>query len=90
MDKIFLSIIYHRKKRFDSFMNINWPLAHYKYAVKYLHKPNEEVDSTGGTNWQKYLPPRFQKTVFFPFLWSDEEVENWGKTAVQKAMVQPF
>lgn len=70
-------------KRFDTFVNINWPLAHYKYAVKYLHLPKEPVSSTGGTNWQKYLPPKFQKRIFFPEIWSEEEIENWGKTWVE-------
>lgn len=74
----------------DQYANVDWPLAHFHSAMRYLNRPPEVIQATGGTNWQRYLPPRFQKTVFFPFLWSDEEVENWGKTAVQKAMVQPF
>lgn len=74
----------------DEYANVDWPLAHFHSAMRYLNRPPEVIQATGGTNWQRYLPPRFQKTVFFPFLWSEEEVENWGKTAVQKAMVQPF
>jgi tryptophan 2,3-dioxygenase len=75
-------------KRFDTFVNINWPLAHYKYAVRYLHKPNENVSSTGGTNWQKYLPPRFQKRIFFPSLYSNQETEDWGKAWVETEVLQ--
>jgi tryptophan 2,3-dioxygenase len=75
-------------KRFDTFVNINWPLAHYKYAVRYLHKPNEELPSTGGTNWQKYLPPRFQKRIFFPSLYSVQEIADWGKTWVETEVLQ--
>ncbi|MFN9581044.1 MAG: tryptophan 2,3-dioxygenase, partial [Bacteroidota bacterium] len=30
-------------------------------------------------NWQKYLPPRFQKRIFYPELWSQEEMDEWGK-----------
>jgi tryptophan 2,3-dioxygenase len=67
----------------DVFVNINWPLAHYKSAVRYLHKNPEDIAATGGTNWQKYLPPRFQKRIFFPSLWSSEELENWGKEWVK-------
>ena len=70
-------------KQFDNFVNINWPLAHYKYAVSYLIKSSGPVAATGGTNWQKYLPPRFQKQIFFPSLWSAEELENWGKSWVE-------
>ncbi len=73
-------------RSFDTNVNINWPLAHYKYAVKYLHK--ESVNSTGGTNWQKYLPPRFQKRIFFPDVWSEQEINEWGKTWVEAEVLQ--
>jgi len=63
----------------DLNININWSLAHYKSAVKYLGQDKDAVASTGGTNWQKYLPPRYQKRIFFPELWSDQEKEEWGK-----------
>jgi len=71
--------IVEEMKKFDLFANVLWPLAHYKSAVKYLHKDPEDIAATGGTNWQRYLPPRFQKIIFFPELWSTEEQENWGK-----------
>ncbi len=63
----------------DVNVNVNWPLAHYKSAVRYLARDVEDMAATGGTNWQKYLPPRFQKRIFYPKLWSTEEMENWGK-----------
>jgi tryptophan 2,3-dioxygenase len=75
--------IINAMKRFDTYININWPLAHYKYAVSYLVRSNGPVAATGGTNWQKYLPPRFQKQIFFPSLWNTEEIENWGKAWVE-------
>ena len=62
----------------DINININWPLVHYKSAVRYLQQNTEDISATGGTNWQKYLPPRFQKRIFFPELWSAEEIEKWG------------
>lgn len=71
-------------RTFDAYININWPLAHFKSAVKYLHKEPVDIASTGGTNWQKYLPPRFKKVIFYPELWSEEEKENWGKAWVMK------
>ena len=63
----------------DRNVNVNWPLVHYKSAVRYLQAKEGDVAATGGTNWQKYLPPRFQKRIFYPSLWSPEEIENWGK-----------
>ncbi len=66
-------------KMYDVNANINWPLTHYKQASKYLRKGSMTARSTGGTNWKEYLPPHFQKNIFFPMLWSDDEKESWGK-----------
>jgi tryptophan 2,3-dioxygenase len=76
----------HLLKRFDVLVNVNWPLAHYKSAVRYLNREPEEIKATGGTNWQKYLPPRFQKRIFYPALWSEEEKEEWGKAWVNEVL----
>ena len=70
----------------DTNVNVNWPLAHYKSAVRYLNKDSADIAATGGTNWQKYLPPRFQKRIFYPALWSDQEKEEWGKNWVEEAL----
>jgi tryptophan 2,3-dioxygenase len=70
----------------DINVNVNWPLAHYKSAVRYLARDTEDVAATGGTNWQKYLPPRFQKRIFYPSLWTKEEMDNWGKAWVETAL----
>lgn len=77
-----------RMREFDTLANVLWPLAHMKSAARYLHKDPEDIKATGGTNWQKYLPPRFQKIMFYPELWSEKEKEEWGKVAVIKALSQ--
>jgi tryptophan 2,3-dioxygenase len=69
-------------RKFDALLNIDWKLAHFGAAVRYLHKEPADIAATGGTNWQKYLPPRFQKMIFYPELWTDEEKEEWGKSWV--------
>lgn len=66
-------------KKLDVNVNINWPLEHYRSAVRYLAKQDGDVRATGGTNWQKYLPPRFQKRIFYPELWTEGEIEEWGR-----------
>lgn len=68
----------------DVNVNVNWPLSHYKSAVRYLQKDPEDIAATGGTNWQKYLPPRFQRRIFYPSLWSPQELEEWGKAWVKR------
>lgn len=76
-------------RQLDVNVNVNWPLSHYKSAVRYLNREPEEIKATGGTNWQKYLPPRFQKRIFYPELWSNEELENWGKSWVLSVLDTP-
>ncbi|MFY9308075.1 MAG: tryptophan 2,3-dioxygenase family protein [Bacteroidia bacterium] len=73
-------------RQLDVNINVNWPLSHYKSAVRYLQADPEDIAATGGTNWQKYLPPRFQKRIFFPELWSTEEINEWGKGWVKSVV----
>lgn len=68
-------------REYDALANVIWPLAHLKSASKYLHKSPEDIKATGGTNWQKYLPPHFQLVMFFPELWSEDEKIQWGRSA---------
>jgi tryptophan 2,3-dioxygenase len=70
-------------KQLDVNVNINWPLMHYKSAVRYLQQQAGDAAATGGTNWQKYLPPRFQKRIFYPEIWTEQEKEDWGKGWVE-------
>lgn len=67
-------------KEHDTNANVRWPLSHYRSAVRYLDNKPNIIEATGGTNWQKYLPPKNQRIIFFPALWSDEELNNWGKS----------
>ncbi len=75
-------------RQFDINVNVNWPLVHYKSAARYLQKDPHDIMATGGTNWQKYLPPRFQKRIFYPELWSDLEIEEWGRGWVESVIAK--
>jgi len=66
-------------RNFDVNVNINWLLMHMGAAYRYLSKKDETIKATGGTNWKKFLPPSFQRVSFFPELWSEEELNDWGK-----------
>lgn len=66
-------------KTYDTFFNIHWRMAHLASASRYLPK---DAEGTGGTNWREYLPPRFQKTIFFPDVWSGTEIDEWGKAGI--------
>lgn len=65
-------------KEFDRIYNIEWPLMHLKTAQHYLDKKGENQAATGGSEWKKYLHPRFQQRRFFPSLWSAAELDSWG------------
>ena len=66
----------------DELVNVHWPLSHYRSAVRHLQKNPVDIAASGGTNWQQYLPPRFQTLIFFPELWTEEEQANWVKSWV--------
>jgi tryptophan 2,3-dioxygenase len=76
--------IVKRLRELDTYVNVFWPLAHLKSAGTYLRKDPEDIKATGGTNWQKYLPPRFQRRMFFPELWNESERKEWGVAAVKR------
>lgn len=75
-------------RELDVNLNVNWRLSHYRAAVRYLQRSNGDVSATGGTNWQKFLPPRFQRIYAFPELWSDTEKAEWGKGWVMEQLQQ--
>jgi tryptophan 2,3-dioxygenase len=75
-------------RQLDVNVNINWPLVHYKSAVRYLAAKEGDAPATGGTNWQKYLPPRLQLRVFYPTLWSKDELNDWGRGWVEEVLAE--
>ena len=73
-------------RELDANVNVNWPLMHYKSAVRYLQRDPTDVAATGGTNWKKYLPPMFQRRIFYPQIWTEQELAEWGKGWVEKVL----
>jgi len=65
-------------KDFDYFYNVKWPMVHLETAQHYLDKKGENKAATGGSEWKKYLHPKFQQRKFFPSLWSENELKDWG------------
>jgi tryptophan 2,3-dioxygenase len=73
-------------RRFDNLLNVKWRLSHFRTAARHLKRDNQAVRATGGTNWMKYLPPKYQRIIFFPDLWDAEETEKWGSTFLEEIM----
>ncbi len=67
-------------REYDFTVNVRWPLMHYKSAARYLERKTETIAATGGTNWQEYLPPKNQRIIFFPELWTEKQLEHWGRS----------
>lgn len=66
-------------QQFDHFYNVAWPLVHLDTANHYLNSRGENKTATGGSEWKKYLHPKYQQRKFFPELWTEEEIANWGE-----------
>jgi len=66
-------------RHYDHTVNITWVMGHLNAARKYIDPSGKEkAESTGGSDWKKYMHPKFQRRIFFPELWSEEELKNWG------------
>ncbi|MBL7927333.1 MAG: tryptophan 2,3-dioxygenase [Bacteroidia bacterium] len=61
-------------RHYDYTVNVKWVMAHYHAAGKYLGN----AEATGGSDWRKYMHPKYQRRIFFPDLWSADELKNWG------------
>jgi tryptophan 2,3-dioxygenase len=62
-------------RHYDYTVNVSWVMAHYHAAGKYLG----EAAATGGSDWRKYMHPRYQRRIFFPDLWTEDEMARWGE-----------
>lgn len=66
-------------RHYDHTVNIKWVMAHYNTANHYLNISGKTAEATGGSEWVKYMHPKYQKRIFFPDLWTKEELHDWGK-----------
>ena len=65
-------------RHYDYTVNVKWVMAHYNAAGKYLGGKEKDLEATGGSSWRKYMHPKYQRRIFYPYLWSEEELKNWG------------
>ena len=65
-------------RHYDYTVNITWVMGHFNTAKHYILSSSGDGSATGGSNWQKYMHPKYQKRIFFPELWSAIEIETWG------------
>jgi tryptophan 2,3-dioxygenase len=54
-------------------------MGHFNAAKKYIESVPGNHEATGGSDWKKYMLPKYQKRIFFPELWTKEELDNWGE-----------
>ncbi|MCU0350048.1 MAG: tryptophan 2,3-dioxygenase family protein [Flavobacterium sp.] len=66
-------------RHLDYTINITWVMGHFNTAKKYIESTPGNHEATGGSDWKKYMLPKYQKRIFFPELWTKEEIENWGE-----------
>ncbi|WP_223549758.1 tryptophan 2,3-dioxygenase family protein [Aestuariivivens sp. NBU2969] len=65
-------------RHYDYTVNVKWVMAHYNTANHYLNIGGKTAEATGGSEWVKYMHPKYQKRIFFPELWTKKELEDWG------------
>jgi tryptophan 2,3-dioxygenase len=66
-------------RHYDHTVNITWVMGHLNAARKYIDSSEKSNgEATGGSDWKKYMHPKYQRRIFFPELWSEEELKNWG------------
>ncbi len=66
-------------KEFDIMYNVKWPIVHLETAQHYLDSKGENKAATGGSEWKKYLHPKYQQRKFFPKLYTHDEIARWGE-----------
>ena len=66
-------------RHYDHTVNVKWVMEHYNTASHYLESGKKKEEATGGSDWKKYMHPKYQRRVFFPKLWSANEMKNWGE-----------
>ena len=66
-------------RHYDKTVNITWVMGHLNAARKYIESGHGTGEATGGSDWKKYMHPKYQRRIFFPELWSEEELKNWGE-----------
>lgn len=66
-------------RQYDHTVNVTWVMGHLNAAKKYIESGQGSGEATGGSDWKKYLHPKFQRRIFFPELWSEDELKNWGE-----------
>lgn len=68
-------------RHLDYTVNITWVMQHLNVAIKYIDQSGlGDGEATGGSDWKKYMHPKYQRRIFFPELWTAEELANWGET----------
>jgi tryptophan 2,3-dioxygenase len=65
-------------RHFDHTVNITWVMGHLNAARKYIDSGQGSGEATGGSDWKKYMHPKYQRRIFFPELWNADELANWG------------
>lgn len=66
-------------RHYDYTVNVTWVMGHYNTAKKYIESISGPQEATGGSDWKKYMHPKYQRRIFFPELWSQEELKTWGE-----------
>jgi tryptophan 2,3-dioxygenase len=74
-------------RHYDYTVNVTWVMGHLNTAKKYIESTNGPQEATGGSDWKKYMHPKYQRRIFFPELWSEEEL-HLGRKRINALLKQ--
>jgi tryptophan 2,3-dioxygenase len=66
-------------RHYDHTVNVKWVMGHLNAARKYIDSGHGTGEATGGSDWKKYMHPKYQRRIFFPELWNQDELKHWGE-----------
>jgi len=69
---------------YDRNYNVFFPIIHLQTAHTYLGSGAAQTAATGGSHWEKYLHPKYQRRIFFPAFWSEDELRTWGHSEAER------
>ena len=72
-------VLVEAMRHLDKTVNITWVMGHLNAAKKYIDSGKGNGEATGGSDWKKYMHPKYQRRIFFPELWTEDELAKWGE-----------
>jgi len=65
-------------RHYDYTVNVKWVMAHYNAAGKYLGRKSKDLKQQEDLVGVNTCIQNTKDEYSYPYLWSEEELKNWG------------